>query len=588
MNVSFDRRIRSLLERSGRLKSEQLDQAAEFASREKAPLAQIVTDKNLMSEHDFAGLLAREANLPPLDLDLIEVDIAAVETLDRAIAEMNMVLPVSKIGTFLTIAVANPFDVPLIDHLKIQTGCELRPVVVACSALRRAITQQYRRDEQKMAELLGSRDGDIELKEGDVLEENVDLSDAGAGEEDSKIVRAVNMILYQAATDRVSDIHIEPFEKRTRVRFRKDGVLNEVHSLGKTSHNAIISRLKIMGSLDIAEKRRPQDGKFQIRVNGRQIDLRLSILPVVHGEKAVLRLLDSSNLVLKLDDLGFETSCLGAMRKAIAAPYGMILVTGPTGSGKSTTLYSIVNELLADADNFITVEDPVEYQIEGVNQVPVNVKRGLTFAAALRSILRQDPDVIMIGEIRDSETLDIAIKAALTGHLVLSTLHTNDAPSTVTRMIQMGVDPFLVASSVLAVAAQRLARKLCQFCKKPVDVPEERLIEVGMTLEEAKTAKVFQAGGCAKCSQGYRGRFALLEVLEITEGLKTIILGGGNELELRKAGVRDGMMTLRRAGLANVRRGITSIEEVLRVSASDEDKPAPVVKKTQDSSEEGA
>jgi type IV pilus assembly protein PilB len=571
MNVSFDRRIRSLLERSGRLKAEQLDQAAEIAVREKTPLAQVVTEKNLISERDFAGMLAKEANIPPMDLDLIEVDPQAVESLERSVAEMNMVMPVSKIGGFLTIAIANPFDVPLIDHLKVQTGCDLRPVVVACAQLRRAITQQYRRDEQKMDELLGTREGDIEVKDEGILDEDIDLSDAG--EEDSKIVRAVNMILYQAAIDRASDVHIEPFEKQTRVRFRKDGVLHEAHTLGRNSHPAIISRIKIMGALDIAEKRRPQDGKFQIRVNGRQIDLRLSILPVVHGEKAVLRLLDSSNLVLKLDDLGFEAECLTAMRRAIAAPYGMILVTGPTGSGKSTTLYSIVNELLTDEDNFITVEDPVEYQIQGVNQVPVNVKRGLTFAAALRSILRQDPDVIMIGEIRDSETLDIAIKAALTGHLVLSTLHTNDAPSTVTRMIQMGIDPFLVASSVLAVAAQRLARKLCQFCKKPVDAPANRLIEIGMTAQEAAAAKVFQAGGCAKCSQGYRGRFALLEALEVSESLKEIILAGGNEIELRRAAIKDGMMTLRRAGLANVARGVTSIEEVLRVSASDDQKP---------------
>jgi type IV pilus assembly protein PilB len=585
MNLSFDRRIRALLERSGKLKSEQLEQAAELAARERAPLAHVVTEKNMISEREFAGLLAREANLPPLDLDMVEIDSEAVDLLDRNVAELNMVLPLSKIGSFLTIAVANPFDVPLIDHLKVQTGCELRPVVVACSALRRAIVLQYRKDEQKMEELLGSHAGDIEVDGDGALDEDTDLSEGG--DDDSKIVKAVNMILYQAATDRVSDIHIEPFEKNTRVRFRKDGVLHEAHTLGRNSHGAIISRLKIMGSLDIAEKRRPQDGKFQIRVNGRQIDLRLSILPVVHGEKAVLRLLDSSNLVLKLDDLGFEPACLGALRRAIAAPYGMILVTGPTGSGKSTTLYSMVNELLTDADNFITVEDPVEYQLQGVNQVPVNVKRGLTFAAALRSILRQDPDVIMIGEIRDSETLDIAIKAALTGHLVLSTLHTNDAPSTVTRMIQMGVDPFLVASSVLCVAAQRLARKLCQHCKKPLEVQVSRLVEIGMTPEEAKTAKTFQAHGCGKCSQGYRGRFALLEVLEVTESMKEIILAGGNEIELRKAGVAEGMMTLRRAGLSNVRRGVTSVEEVLRVSASDDQKPRPATK-TKSEDEDGA
>ncbi len=569
MNVSFDRRIRSLLERSGRYKPEDLEALGEAAAREKLPLAQIVTEKGGINEKEFAGLLARESNLPPVDLDMIEVEATAVESLDRAIAEQHNILPIAKIGTFLTIVVSNPFDLPTMDHLKVQTGCELRPMVASYAAIRRAVLGQYRRDEQKMEELLGSNEGEIELKAEDVVEDSVDLADGG--EEDSKVVRAVNMILYQAAVDKVSDIHIEPFEKQTRVRFRKDGVLREAHQLGKATHAAIISRLKIMAGLDIAERRRPQDGKFQIRVNSRQIDLRLSILPVVHGEKAVLRLLDSSNLVLKLDDLGFEPSCLDAMRRAISAPYGMILVTGPTGSGKSTTLYSIVNELLSDSDNFITVEDPVEYQIDGVNQVPVNVKRGLTFAAALRSILRQDPDVIMIGEIRDTETLDIAIKAALTGHLVLSTLHTNDAPSTVTRMIQMGVDPFLVASSVLIVAAQRLARKLCQFCRKPVEVPVERLVEVGMTRADAEGAKLFQAVGCAKCNQGYKGRFALLEILEVTPDIKEVILRGGNELEIKRVAMaKQQMMTLRRAGLSNARRGLTSIEEVLRVSAGDE------------------
>jgi type IV pilus assembly protein PilB len=423
-----------------------------------------------------------------------------------------------------------------------------------------------------MEELLGG-DGDIDVKPEGGESDAVDLADASDADDDSKIVKAVNMILYQAAVERVSDIHIEPFEKKTRVRFRKDGVLREAHALGKSTHNAMMSRLKIMAALDIAERRKPQDGKFQIRVNGRQIDLRLSLLPTVHGEKAVLRLLDSSNLVLKLEDLGFEPEALATLQKGIAAPYGMILVTGPTGSGKSTTLYSMVNELMSDEDNFITVEDPVEYQLEGVNQVPVNNKRGLTFAAALRSILRQDPDVIMVGEIRDPETLDIAIKAALTGHLVLSTLHTNDAPSTLTRMIQMGTDPFLVASSTVVVCAQRLARKLCQFCKKPADAPVERLIEVGMTEAEAKSAKIFQAAGCAKCNGGYRGRFAVLETLEITDGIKEIILRGGNELEVRRAGVAQGMMTLRRAGLSNVRRGVTSVEEILRVSNADGAKP---------------
>ena len=575
----FDRRIRALLERSGKLKPERLEEAVEAAAKDKTPLAQIATEKGFVTEKEFAGMLAREANLPPIDLEAVEIDESAAEIIDRATAEENFLLPLAKIGDCLTIALANPFDVPTLDHLKAKTGCELRPVVASYAAVKRAVTALYRRDEKKMEELLGGDEGEIAVSAEPNGAESVDLSDDASGEEDSKIVKAVNMILYQAAVDRCSDIHIEPFEKRTRVRFRKDGVLKEVHQLGKATHNAMMSRLKIMGSLDIAERRRPQDGKFQIKVNGRQIDLRLSILPVVHGEKAVLRLLDSSNLVLKLEDLGFEPGALACLKKGISAPYGMILVTGPTGSGKSTTLYSMVNELMTDEDNFITVEDPVEYQLEGVNQVPVNPKRGLTFAAALRSILRQDPDVIMVGEIRDPETLDIAIKAALTGHLVLSTLHTNDAPSTLTRMIQMGTDPFLVASSTVVVCAQRLARKLCQFCKKPVEnAPVERLIEIGMKPGEAAGARIFQPVGCGKCSGGYKGRFAVLETLEITEPIKEIILRGGNELEVRRAGMAQGMTTLRQAGLANVRRGLTSIEEVLRVSNSDTS--APVAKPT--------
>ena len=571
--AAYDRKIRGIMDRSGRLRPEQLDQATEISLRDRVQLAVTLTENGLVSERDLAGLIAREANLPPVELDTIEIDPAAIALVDRADAEANGLIPLSKIGSLLTVAFSDPFSLPVLDHLRTQTGCDLRPVVAAPAAIRRVVIAIYRRDEQKMEELLGAKEGDIEVSSHDTDLASIDLADGGDGEEESKIVKAVNTILFEAASDRASDIHIEPFERSTRVRFRKDGVLSQVHELGKGTHNAIISRLKIMGQLDIAEKRRPQDGKFQIRVNGRQIDLRLSILPTVHGEKAVMRLLDSSNLVLSLEDLGFETQCLEQLRRAIAAPYGMILVTGPTGSGKSTTLYSVVSELKTEGDNFVTVEDPVEYQLDGVNQVPVNVKRGLTFATALRSILRQDPDVIMIGEIRDTESLDIAIKAALTGHLVLSTLHTNDAPSTITRMIQMGIDPFLVASSTVLVAAQRLARKLCTHCKKIVDVPKARLIEIGMTATEAADARVYSAVGCTKCNQGYKGRFAVLEVLEVSDKVKEIIVKGGNEMDVRRAAIETGMITLRRAGLANARRGLTSIEEVLRISTADEQRP---------------
>jgi type IV pilus assembly protein PilB len=359
-------------------------------------------------------------------------------------------------------------------------------------------------------------------------------------------------------------------EKTIRVRFRNDGKMRETFTPPRKMLNSIVSRIKIMSALDIAEKRRPQDGKFQIKMEGRQVDFRVSILPLVHGEKVVLRILDAGNLALRLDILGFEEQALADFKDAVESPYGMILVTGPTGSGKSTTLYSAVKEVMTDSDNFVTVEDPVEYQLAGVNQVQVNPKAGLTFAGALRSILRQDPDVVMIGEIRDSETIEIAVKAALTGHLVLSTLHTNDAPSTITRMVDMGVDPFMVASSTLLVSAQRLCRKLCPNCREPFEAPPERLLHIGFTQEEIDAGmELYKPKGCPRCSQGYSGRFALLETLPMSDEIKRIIVEGGSAVDIKEEALRQGMITLRRCAILNAMRGKTSIEEVLRVTLSD-------------------
>jgi type IV pilus assembly protein PilB len=387
------------------------------------------------------------------------------------------------------------------------------------------------------------------------------------------VVKFLNMVIYQAAKDKTSDIHIEPYERKVVIRFRKDGALKEAFTPPRKMLNAIVSRVKIMSSLDIAERRKPQDGKFQMKIDGRQIDFRVSILPVIHGEKVVMRLLDATNLQLDLASLGFEEKALNDFRNAIAQPYGMILVTGPTGSGKSTTLYSAVREMMTPEDNLVTVEDPVEYQLEGVNQVQVSNKRGLTFAAALRSILRQDPDTILIGEIRDKETIEIAVKAALTGHLVLSTLHTNDAPSTITRMVDMGIDPFMAASSTLLVSAQRLCRKLCTSCREQIETPPpERLKGIGMTDKDLEIPMTFYAArGCPRCNQGYSGRFAILETLPMTEDVKRTIIKGGSAQDIKRVALANDMMTLRRCGLRAAAAGRTSIEMVVSTTLQDDE-----------------
>ncbi len=570
---NFDKRVRSIVLRKGLLSEEQLNNAVTYCTEKECSLTQSLVDNELVKEEMVTSVLAKESGMPPIDVRRVLPDPDIKEIINENISKYYNVLPVSKIGDCLTIAVSNPFDILKLDDLKIVAGSKIRPVVTGEIALQEAIVRVFDQGEQIVQDLIeGLDDSEMELKEDgeEAADEEFTLEDIQTTG-DSPVVKLANLVIYQGIRDRASDIHIEPFEKQIRVRYRIDGTLREVMTPPKRMQNALSSRLKIMAGLDIAERRVPQDGKFQLKVEGRQIDFRVSVLPCIHGEKTVLRILDSSNLSLSLDKLGFEEKALKDIRKAIKQPYGMFLVTGPTGSGKSTTLYSSISEILSVDDNIITVEDPVEYQLEGVNQVPVNVKRGLTFAAALRSILRQDPDTVMIGEIRDLETAEIAVKAALTGHLVFSTLHTNDAPSTVTRLIDMGIDPFLVSSSVVCVAAQRLGRRLCNECKRPMEKmpPKERLIEIGFKEDDLDDLVLYEAVGCSHCKGGYAGRFALLETLPISERIKRIIIDGGSAMDIKDQGLKESMVSLRRCGICNIKRGITSIDEILRVTMED-------------------
>ncbi|MGE0192019.1 MAG: GspE/PulE family protein [Planctomycetota bacterium] len=571
--VSFSRRIVRILEETGAVELDVLLEASQVASKGERSVTQHLLDKEVIEEGELLGILADRLNVPPIDLDRVTPSDEAKEAVPAELARKTRCLPLSKIGDQLTVAVGNPFDVVHHDDLRIQTGCELRLALCLDHRIGPAIDRLYGgADSEKMAAFLADVDGiSTDIPKVEQETEVVDVSSLGEGEE-APVVKIVNHIIYQAVKTKASDIHVEPFEKRVRVRYRIDGALLEGPEPPKTMQNAVISRLKIMAQLDIAERRKPQDGKFQVRAEGRTIDFRVSTLPTVHGEKVVMRILDSSNLALSLDTLGFEEKALKDFRDAIASPYGMILVTGPTGSGKTTTLYSAVKEIFDDESNFVTVEDPVEYQMDRINQVQVNPKGGLTFSAALRSILRQDPDVVMLGEIRDRETIDIAIKAALTGHLVLSTLHTNDAASTISRMVDMGVDPFMVASATLLVSAQRLIRRLCKHCKKPFEAPEERLLQVGFTPEEiSEGVQLMQPKGCSRCSQGYAGRFALLETLPMTESIKRMVVAGRSAVDIRRQALENGMVSLRRAALNNAIRGNTSIEEVLRVTMGEMD-----------------
>ena len=562
--TQFAKKLRGILEKAGKLDAATGDTLLAEAQAQKRPFTEVLVNKGVATEHELVALISKAANIPPIDLGKLNVNKEVLESVPEEVAREYCIFPVDKIGTFITIAVANPFDVLKLDDIRIITGCQLRLVVSTAEEIEKIRGKGYQKDTGSVDGILGSFDADdVELKgDGDGDEEDsTDLS--AINDEDSPVVKLVNKMILDACNTGASDIHIEPFEKKVIVRYRKDGSMYEAMTLPKRMQNNITSRVKIMSKLDIAEKRKPQDGKFQMKIGNKAIDFRVSILPVVWGEKTVFRVLDSSNLALDIKSLGFEPKCMEDYLWACAQPYGMILVTGPTGSGKSTTLYSAVKHIAAPDINLVTVEDPVEYQLDGINQVPVNVKAGLTFSGALRSILRQDPDVVLLGEIRDQETLEIAVKAALTGHLVLSTLHTNDAPSTITRMVDMGMDPFMVASSTLLICAQRLGRKLCSNCRKRVEIGKDALIRLGFVEADfAQPMEFYEPVGCPRCNQGYKGRFALLETMRMTEGVKRMIVDRAHLSDIKKLALKEGMLTLRRCGLMNAMRGKTSLQEI--------------------------
>jgi type IV pilus assembly protein PilB len=568
--VKFDKRLKSILLKRGKVDETILNNSLRTAEEGNLSLTHVLLEQNAITEFELLTALSEETNIPPINVFKLSPDEGLSQLLPENLASYYGVIPIAKIGTLLTLAVSNPFDILKLDDIQIVTGCDVRPVLSTDVSIKKAIPEIYDRGSKMMQDLLqNAHTPELDEIKAEELKD-IKLDDIEDTEQ-APVVKLVNLIVFQGIRSKASDIHIEPMEKTLRIRYRIDGVLNESISPPKKMHNVISSRIKIMSGLDIAEKRKPQDGKFQLRIEGRQVDFRVSTLPTIHGEKVVMRILDSSNLTLKLEALGFEEKALVDIREAIAVPYGMLLVTGPTGSGKSTTLYSAIREVLTVEDNIVTVEDPVEYQLDGVNQVQVSVKRGLTFAAALRSILRQDPDTILIGEIRDQETVEIAVKAALTGHLVFSTLHTNDAPSAITRMVDMGVDPFLVASSVMCVAAQRLARKLCSECKRPMTVvpPKERLLHLGLIESDLQGLQLQEPTSCPRCEKGFKGRFAILETMPLNEGLRRVIVDGGSALDIRKTALTQGMITLRRCGILNAIRGKTSLEEVLRATVGD-------------------
>ena len=566
----FDRRLAGIVAKRGLVDHDRVDAVLQQVEVEDKSLMQLLLERGMVEERGLVAAIAAEMNIPPMDLEKVRPTEEALESLPQESARYYGVLPISRVGNVLTLALSNPFDVLKLDDVELVTKCDIRPVVSTEVSIMRAIDRYYNPNEEAMSELFGDLD-EPEMELTREVDEDADLSELTQSAGQAPVVRLVNLIIYQAIRDGASDIHVEPFEKYLRVRYRIDGLLQETTSPPKRLQNALVSRIKIMSELDIAEKRKPQDGKFQLKVAGRPIDFRVSTLPTLHGEKVVMRILDSSKLALSLDNLGFEQKALDDFRKAVHEPYGMILVTGPTGSGKSTTLYSAIKEIMRPEDNIVTIEDPVEYQLEGINQVQVNPARGVTFASALRSILRQDPDTILVGEIRDTETVDIAIKAALTGHLVLSTLHTNDAPSTITRIVDMGVDSFLVASSVNVVSAQRLCRSLCDECKEPAQVPPEKLVEMGFSQSEISQATIHRPVGCPRCNQiGYRGRFALLETVPVTSEIKQAIIQGKSSVEVKEIALAQGMISLRRCGILNAMRGKTSLEEVHNVTMADE------------------
>jgi len=561
-------RVGDLLVRMSLLTAEQLQQAVEAQRANGGFIGSHIVKLGFLNEEDVLAAIAKQYGVPIVQLASYNIDSTVSQLIPQNLAQKHHVLPLSKTDTSLTVAMADPSNMVALNDIKFITGLDIQVVL--------ASEGDIRVGQERMYESQVSYDhimNDFETEDVEVIDtqETINLSELERATEDAPVVKLVNAILTDAIKKNASDIHIEPYEKTFRVRFRIDGVLYEIMKPPTKLKNAITSRLKIMADLDIAERRLPQDGRIKLKLgNKKEMDFRVNVLPTLFGEKVVLRLLDKSNLQLDMTKLGFEATQLVEFKNGLMKPHGMVLVTGPTGSGKTTTLYSALSELNKITTNISTAEDPVEFNLPGINQAQMHEDIGFNFASALRAFLRQDPDVIMVGEIRDYETAEIAIKASLTGHLVLSTLHTNDAPATVNRLLNMGVEPFLVASSINCIVAQRLARRVCTECSDYLDISPEVLVNIGIPAVEARHIRVKQGKGCTRCSgTGYKGRIALYEVMTMGEELREFILNGASSAELKREAVRLGMMTLRASALLRLKEGTTTIEEVLRVTVAD-------------------
>jgi len=590
-------KLGEILVRENLISPQHLREALDYQREHGGRLGFNLVKLGLVSDDMITAVLSRQYGIPSVNLDLFHIDETVLRLIPQEVAQKYSVLPLSRVGATLTLAMVDPTNVFAMDDVKFMTGLNVEPVVVAEASIQEAIAKYYGSTKEielstlsdevvyegasknanggiTHADLVGLDTIDFDASghaELEVVEDNeeIDLTTLSRLSEDAPVVRLVNVLLVDALRRGASDIHVEPYEKELRIRFRIDGVLYDIMHPPLKLRDALISRVKIMSKLDISEKRLPQDGRIKIKVKvdsrSRELDFRVSTLPTLFGEKVVLRLLDKENLMLDMTKLGFEPESLEKFQRNISKPYGMVLVTGPTGSGKTNTLYSALQSLNTIETNIMTAEDPVEFNLVGINQVQMKEQIGLNFAAALRSFLRQDPNIILVGEVRDFETAEIAIKAALTGHLVLSTLHTNDAPSTISRLMNMGIEPFLVATSVNLIQAQRLIRRICKDCKQDHPTPPEAMIEVGFTAEEAKKLKTYKGKGCSTCNNtGYKGRIGLYEVLEVTDEIRELILIGASALELRKKAIDDGMISLRESGLHKIRNGVTTIEEVVR------------------------
>jgi type IV pilus assembly protein PilB len=561
-------RLGELLVREKHISLSQLRAAQEEQQRSGGNLGFTLARLGYISDNEITNFLSQQYRVPTIDLDEYEIDAEIVKLVSKEQCEKHRVIPVSRTGNSLIVAMADPTNLHAIDDLKFLTSYNIEPVIASETAIGQAIEKYYNAGPSYEEVMAGFDENEIDFT-GE--EEDINLLELEKASEDAPVVRLVNMILMSAIKKGASDIHIEPYEKKLRVRVRIDGVLLEEMTPPLKLRNAIASRLKIMSQLDIAERRLPQDGRIKLKLGkGREMDFRVSVLPTIWGEKIVMRLLDKGNLQLDMTKLGFDADPLKDFLWAIGQPWGMVLVTGPTGSGKTTTLYSALSELNKVGSNISTAEDPVEYNLHGINQVQMHDEIGLNFAMALRAFLRQDPDILMVGEIRDFETAEIAVKAALTGHMVLSTLHTNDAPATISRLLNMGVEPFLITASVNLVLAQRLARKVCGDCRQPIKIDPKVLTDMGFTKEQVAKGTLQKGAGCRTCNgTGYKGRVALYEVMRFSDGLKEMVLQGSSTAELKAAAIKGGMVTLRMSGISKVLDGVTTTEEILRVTMAD-------------------